>query len=124
MSDLRFRGITKWATQACPIPHGLTVSSPGVYGAGWERVWHNDGLTGTHPPPDLTTMRCVISTEGGEGGETLSASSVRAAKLLSAEALVEIYSIHPKDVFIPLNSLTPIRVRMGTKNSCPVGFLW
>ena len=87
-------------------------------------MWHNEELTDTHPPPDLTTMRCVISTEGGGGGETLSASSVRAAKLLSVEALVEIYSVHPKDVFIPLNSLTPIRVWMGTKNSRPVGFLW
>ena len=82
--------------------HGLTARSPGVYGAGWDhvdqRAWHNDGLADTHPPPDLTTMRCIVSTGEGEGGETLFASSVRAAELLPVESLVEKYGFHPENV--------------------------
>jgi len=65
--------------------YGLTASSPGVYGD-WhpdQRAWHCDGLADTDPPPDLTTMRCLKTPRGGEGrGETLFASSVRAAELL------------------------------------------
>ena len=41
--------------------YGLTASSPGVYN-NWhpdQRAWHCDGLADTHPPPDLTTMRCI-----------------------------------------------------------------
>ncbi len=57
---IHFRGVAKWAIQACIIPHGLTVSSRGVYGAGWERVWHNDGVADTHLPPDLMTSELWI----------------------------------------------------------------
>ena len=45
--------------------HGLTASSPGVYN-GWhpdQRAWHCDGLADTDPPPDLTTMRCLVTPE-------------------------------------------------------------
>ena len=64
--------------------YGLSASSPGVYN-GWhpeQRAWHCDGLADTSPPPDLTTMRCVITPESG--GETLFACTVRAAELLPA----------------------------------------
>lgn len=77
--------------------HGLTASSPGVYND-WlpdQRAWHCDGLADTHPPPDLTTMRCVKTPR--EGGETLFASSTRAAELLPARSLTEKYGIHPED---------------------------
>ncbi|KAL7525052.1 hypothetical protein ACHAWF_001187, partial [Thalassiosira exigua] len=78
--------------------HGLTACSPGVY-RDWhpeQRAWHCDGLADTHPPPDLTTMRCV--TTPPRGGETLFASSVRAAELLPAEPLAEKFGVHPEDV--------------------------
>lgn len=64
--------------------HGLTASSPGVYN-GWhpqQRAWHCDGLADTSPPPDLTTMRCIMTPD--VGGETLFACSVKAAELLPA----------------------------------------
>mmetsp|Transcript_5709 Transcript_5709/g.12435 ORF Transcript_5709/g.12435 Transcript_5709/m.12435 type:complete len:377 (+) Transcript_5709:29-1159(+) len=78
--------------------HGLTASSPGVYN-NWppnQRAWHCDGLADTHPPPDLTTMRCIKATS--KGGETLFASSVKAAELLPTEKLVERFGVHPEDV--------------------------
>jgi len=45
-------------------------------------------------------MRCIVSTGEGEegGGETLFASSVRAAELIPAESLVATYGVHPEDV--------------------------
>mmetsp|Transcript_35868 Transcript_35868/g.61174 ORF Transcript_35868/g.61174 Transcript_35868/m.61174 type:complete len:407 (-) Transcript_35868:62-1282(-) len=78
--------------------YGLTASSPGVYGH-WhpdQRAWHCDGLADTHPPPDLTTMRCIKTPS--IGGETLFASSVRAAELLPTELLVDEFGMHPEDV--------------------------
>jgi len=52
--------------------HGLTASSPGVYGAGWDnidqRAWYNNGLVKIHPPPYHSARRCVVSTDGGRGG--------------------------------------------------------
>mmetsp|Transcript_25320 Transcript_25320/g.53893 ORF Transcript_25320/g.53893 Transcript_25320/m.53893 type:complete len:405 (-) Transcript_25320:363-1577(-) len=77
--------------------YGLSASSPGVYN-NWpleQRAWHCDGLADTHPPPDLTTMRCIKTPS--QGGETLFASSVRAAELLPTELLVEEFGIHPED---------------------------
>ncbi|KAL9190036.1 hypothetical protein ACHAXT_007247 [Thalassiosira profunda] len=78
--------------------YGLTASSAGVYN-NWppdQRAWHCDGLADTHPPPDLTTMRCVKAPS--KGGNTLFASSVKAAELLPAEKLMEKWDIHPEDV--------------------------
>ena len=69
--------------------YGLTASSPGVY-SNWHpdrRAWHCDGLADTHPPPDLTTMRCIKTPS--RGGETLFASSVKAAELLPTKLLVD-----------------------------------
>ncbi len=65
--------------------YGLTASSSGVYN-NWhakQRAWHCDGLADTSPPPDLTTMRCIKTPSSG--GETLFASSVKAADLLPKE---------------------------------------
>ena len=78
--------------------YGLTASSPGVYN-NWhpdQRAWHCDGLADTHPPPDLTTMRCIKTPS--RGGETLFASSVKAAELLPTKLLVDKFGIHPEDV--------------------------
>ncbi|KAL7471311.1 hypothetical protein ACHAXS_011614 [Conticribra weissflogii] len=78
--------------------YGLTAESKGVYN-GWplgQRAWHCDGLADTHPPPDLTTMRCLSTP--AQGGETLFASSVKAVQLLPTSTLQSTYGIHPEEV--------------------------
>ena len=80
--------------------YGLTASSSGVYN-NWhtnQRAWHCDGLADTHPPPDLTTMRCIKTPACG--GETLFASSAKAAELLPTEMLIKKFGIHPEDVTV------------------------
>lgn len=69
--------------------YGLSAESKGVYNE-WhpdQRAWHCDGLADTHPPPDLTTMRCLITPQ--EGGETIFACSGQTGKYLG---------VHPEDV--------------------------
>ena len=79
---------------------GLTASSPGVYN-GWhpeQRAWHCDGLADTSPPPDLTTIRCVITPPSG--GETLFACTVKAAELLPSH-------LDPPPLFFRLSRINP-----------------
>lgn len=52
-------------------------------------------ICSTHPPPDLTIMRCIKTPN--KGGETLFASSVKAAELLPVQKL-EKMGIHPENV--------------------------
>ena len=76
---------------------GLTAESKGVYST-WhpdQRAWHCDGLADTHPPPDLTTMRCLITPP--KGGETLFACSVRAAEVMDVAKLEKTWGLHPED---------------------------
>lgn len=64
--------------------HGFTGSSPGVYPS-WpegQLAWHTDGLADTDPPPDLTTMRCIVTP--ARGGETLFRCARQAAKRLGS----------------------------------------
>ena len=78
--------------------YGLTAESKGVYNE-WphdQRAWHCDGLADTHPPPDLTTMRCLITPQ--QGGQTLFACSVKAAELMDVTKLETDWGIHPEDV--------------------------
>ena len=80
--------------------YGLTAESAGVYN-NWhpdQRAWHCDGLADTHPPPDLTTMRCLQTPT--KGGETLFACSVKAAELLPSANLEDKYGISPEDVIV------------------------
>ncbi len=56
----------------------------------------NKQTNSTHPPPDLTTMRCLSTP--AQGGETLFASSVKAAQLLPTSTLQSTYGIHPDEV--------------------------
>ena len=80
--------------------YGLTAKSAGVYND-WDesqRAWHCDGLADTVPPPDLTLMRCIATPK--EGGETLFASSVKAATLLPCTELEKDFGIHPENVLV------------------------
>jgi len=76
---------------------GLTAESKGVYN-NWhpdQRAWHCDGLADTHPPPDLTTMRCLITPQ--QGGGTLFACSVKAAEVMDVANLEKTWGLHPED---------------------------
>ena len=79
---------------------GLTAESKGVY-HNWhpdQRAWHCDGLADTHPPPDLTTMRCLVTPP--KGGETLFACSVRAAEVMDGAGLEKSWGLHPEDATV------------------------
>jgi alpha-ketoglutarate-dependent taurine dioxygenase len=80
--------------------YGLTAKSEGVYN-NWsetQRAWHCDGLADTVPPPDITLMRCISTPNAG--GETLFASSVKAATMLPTSELEEEFGIHPENVLV------------------------
>jgi alpha-ketoglutarate-dependent taurine dioxygenase len=69
-----------------------------------QRAWHCDGLADTSPPPDLSTMRCLATPH--HGGETLFASSVKAAESLPVNELIDEFGIHPENALVSTNYLT------------------